>query len=172
MNLSTRNINLGKEGVWEGNCSCNTFLILKLLCNYIHSTKRHIYFTSRLPLTPVVMSSVRPQSVRTTVIIGHPAYRFSDPRPHISRKISRFYLQTDWRVINLFLLSFISYRFLCKTNVHNRQTANAAQFCPTCLTAHVCCTQLVCVLCLYTSRGHCSPDSSTALSSLMHLSST
>lgn len=118
MNLSTRNINLGKEGVWEGNCSCNTFLILKLLCNYIHSTKRHIYFTSRLPLTPVVMSSVRPQSVRTTVIIGHPAYRFSDPRPHISRKISRFYLQTDWRVINLFLLSFISYRFLCKTEMY------------------------------------------------------
>lgn len=118
MNLSTRNINLGKEGVWEGNCSCNTFLILKLLSNYIHSTKPHICFTSRLPLTPVVMSSVRPQSVRTTVIIGHPAYRFSDPRPHISRKISRFYLQTDWRVINLFLLSFISYRFLCKTEMY------------------------------------------------------
>lgn len=82
MNLSTGNINLEKEGVWEGSCSCNTFLILKLLCIYIHSTKPRTYFSSRLLLTAVGTSSVQPQSVRTTAITGHPDYYFADPPPH------------------------------------------------------------------------------------------
>lgn len=82
MNLSTGNINLEKEGVWEENCSCSTFLILKLLCNYTHSTKPHICFTSRLPLTPVGTSSVHPQSMGTTAITGHPDYHFAEPQPH------------------------------------------------------------------------------------------